>query len=108
MVLEKNDLTSRGMPNTIMADSFPGCGRQSCRPVCLITIQDTESFCLFQYHLHYASNAVIAKKRNGIGSDPFYVPDPSIAKGAFAEEIKYLTSLGYHFVKDGWVWKAVL
>src|SRR4030042_362106 len=69
-VLEKNDLTSRGTPNTIMADSFPACGRLSCRPVCFGITQDTESFCLSQHHYqHRDSNAITAKKRNGIAND---------------------------------------
>ena len=71
VVLEKNDLTSRGTLNTIMADSFPGCGRPSCRPVGCGTIQDTESFCLSQHHLHHDSTAFMAKKRNGIA--PTYI-----------------------------------
>ncbi len=71
VVLEKNDLTSRGTPNTIMADSFPGCGRRSCRPVCCGLIQDTESFCSSQHHLRHASIAFTTKKRNGIDSGAY-------------------------------------
>jgi hypothetical protein len=33
--------------------------------------------------------------------------DPKIATGFFAEEVKYLERLGYHFQKEGWVWRAV-
>jgi RHS repeat-associated protein len=34
--------------------------------------------------------------------------DPAKAGGYFQLEVEYLEQLGYKFVKDGWVWKAVL
>ena len=33
--------------------------------------------------------------------------NPAKATGFFADEVAYLRSLGYKFVQDGWVWKAV-
>lgn len=33
--------------------------------------------------------------------------DPSLATGFFKQEVKYLKSLGYQFIQDGWVWRAV-
>jgi hypothetical protein len=75
----KNVLTSRGTPITIMADSFPGCGRPSCRLVCFfVLIQDTESFYLIPPQLSCASTAFIDKKRNGIGAELFFYRTASI------------------------------
>jgi hypothetical protein len=34
--------------------------------------------------------------------------DPTKATGFFQREVSYLERLGYEFVQDGWVWKAVL
>jgi hypothetical protein len=33
--------------------------------------------------------------------------NPATATNYFAREVSYLEALGYSFVQDGWVWKAV-
>ena len=33
--------------------------------------------------------------------------NPATATGFFAKEVGYLESLGYKFVQENWVWKAV-
>jgi len=33
--------------------------------------------------------------------------DPAKATGFFLKEVEYLEDLGYRFVQQGWVWKAV-
>jgi hypothetical protein len=33
--------------------------------------------------------------------------DPLKASGFYKDEINYLKTLGYQFVQDGWVWRAM-
>jgi hypothetical protein len=33
--------------------------------------------------------------------------NPATATGFFAREVGYLEHLGYRFVRDGWIWRAV-
>jgi len=41
------------------------------------------------------------------GKEVILSHDPSKASGFFLREVDYLKDLGYRFVRDGWVWRAV-
>ena len=56
---------------------------------------------LWQINKAFLSQQIKAGKQVILSSDP------ATATGTFPREVQYLKDLGYHFVKDGWVWEAV-
>ena len=52
-------------------------------------------------------NRAFLQQQISAGKQIILSHDPAQATGFFLREIEYLEDLGYHFVQDGWIWKAI-
>jgi hypothetical protein len=52
-------------------------------------------------------NKAFLRQQIGAGKQIILSHDPSKATGFFLREVAYLEDLGYRFVKENWVWKAI-
>ena len=52
-------------------------------------------------------NEAFLRQQLSAGKQVILSHNPATATGFFAKEVTYLEELGYRFVQEGWVWKAV-